>query len=263
MQQSETGLLAHLPRLGVNIDHIATLRQLRATPYPDILTAARMAEAGGANSITVHLREDRRHIQDDDVRVLRAGIKTLLNFEMAATDEMTRFAVRVRPDWACIVPEKRRELTTEGGLDVAKNQKRIAASVARLKRAGIQVSLFIEPSVQAVKLSRACGADAVEFHTGRYCLATQQKDGPRSHARAKAELERLRKAADTARTLGIRPHAGHGFDYENVRAVAELEDQQRRPLIEEYNIGHSIVCRAVLVGLERAVREMVSAIISP
>jgi pyridoxine 5-phosphate synthase len=252
-----------LPRLGVNIDHIATLRQLRGTPYPDLLEAARMAEAGGAQQITAHLREDRRHIQDEDVRRLRSELKCLFNLEMAATEEMTRIALRIRPDWACIVPEKRREVTTEGGLDVAKNQKRIAATVSRLRRAGIRVSLFIEPSVRVVKLSRDCGADAVEFHTGKFCLATQQPDGAHARARAKAELERLRKAALAARKAGVRPHAGHGFDYENVRRAAELEDEEGQPLIDEYNIGHAIVCRAALVGFERAVREMVSAIAAP
>jgi pyridoxine 5-phosphate synthase len=249
-----------IPRLGVNIDHIATLRQLRGTPYPDLLEAARLAEAGGAEQITVHLREDRRHIQDDDVKRLRSALNVALNLEMAATDEMVRFATRIRPDWACIVPEKRREVTTEGGLDVAKGKKRIASVAMRLKKAGIRVSLFIEPSPQAVQLSGECGADAVEFHTGRYCLATQS---PKGASRAKTELERIRKAALAARKAGIHPHAGHGFDYENVRPVVELEDGSRSPLIEEYNIGHAIVCRAALVGLERAVREMVSAIAAP
>jgi pyridoxine 5-phosphate synthase len=251
-----------LPRLGVNIDHIATLRQLRGTPYPNLLEAARLAEAGGASQMTVHLREDRRHIQDEDVRILRAKLKVPLNLEMAATDEMTRIALKVRPDWVCLVPEKRREVTTEGGLDVAKNLKRVGSIVGRLQSAGIQVSLFVEPSLEAVRLSSGLGADAVEFHTGRYCLATQQP-GAKASKTAQMELERLRKAAMAARKAGIHPHAGHGFDYENVRAVVELEFPAGRPLIEEYNIGHVIVCRAALVGLERAVREMVSAITAP
>jgi pyridoxine 5-phosphate synthase len=252
------------PRLGVNIDHIATLRQLRGTPYPDVLEAARMAERGGAEQITAHLREDRRHIQDEDIRKLRTELKVLFNFEMAPTDEMIRFAIRIRPDWVCLVPEKRSEVTTEGGLDVAKNQKRIAATVSKLKRAGIRVSLFIEPSLSALKLSRDCGADAVELHTGKYCLATQSvKAAAHSKARAKGELERIRKTSLAALKAGIRPHAGHGFDYANVRAVAALETDERAPLIQEYNIGHSIVCRAALVGMERAVREMVSAIAAP
>jgi pyridoxine 5-phosphate synthase len=258
-QSSEEALI---PRLGVNVDHIATLRQLRGTPYPDLLQAARMAEAGGAQQITVHLREDRRHIQDDDVKLLRAELKVPLNLEIAATEEMTRFACRIRPDWVCLVPEKRTEVTTEGGLDVARNQKRLTQTVAKLSRAGIQVSLFVEPSVSAVQLSRDCGAHAVELHTGSYCLATQQP-GARALARAKSELERIRKAALAARMAGLHPNAGHGFDYENVRPIVALEDERKRPLIEEYNIGHVIVCRAALVGLERAVREMVSAIAAP
>lgn len=259
---------AALPRLGVNIDHVATLRQLRGTPYPSLLEAARMCEAAGAQQITVHLREDRRHIQDADVVALRKSLRVPMNLEMAATEAMTRIAVKVKPAWACLVPEKRQEVTTEGGLAIAKNKKRIAATVSKLKAAGIRVSLFVEPSAEAVKLSRECGADAVEFHTGAYCLATQeaQAGGKKSASaakKAKTELERLRKAALAARKAGIRPHAGHGFDFDNVRAVAALEDEQGRPLIEEYNIGHAIVCRAALVGMERAVREMVSAILAP
>lgn len=222
-----------------------------------------MAEAGGAEQITVHLREDRRHIQDEDVKRLRAALRVPMNLEMAATEEMVRFASRIRPDWACIVPEKRQEVTTEGGLDVARNQKRVAGIVARLKKAGVRVSLFVEPSIQAVGLSHECGADAVEFHTGRYCLATQSS-GARATAKAASELERIRKAALAARKLGVHPHAGHGFDYENVRPVVALTgEKESYPLIEEYNIGHAIVCRAALVGLERAVREMVSSIAAP
>jgi pyridoxine 5-phosphate synthase len=257
-----------LPRLGVNIDHIATLRQLRGTPYPSILEAARLAEAGGAEQITVHLREDRRHINDADVKLLRAELKVPLNLEMAATDEMVKIALRIRPDWVCIVPEKRHEVTTEGGLDVEKGKKRIAQVTSKLKKAGIRVSLFIEPSRQATQISAEIGAEAVEFHTGSYCLAAQQasaggKAKTRVAARARAELEKIHKAAMTARKLGIHPHAGHGFDYENVRPVVELLNEKNQPLIEEYNIGHAIVCRAALVGLERAVREMVSAILAP
>jgi pyridoxine 5-phosphate synthase len=251
------------PRLGVNIDHIATLRQLRGTPYPDMLEAARLVEAGGAEQITVHLREDRRHIQDEDVRLLRTHIKVPLNLEMAVSPEMVRFAKKVRPDWACLVPEKRKEVTTEGGLDIAKNKKAVTSAVTQLKKAGIRVSCFIEPSIQSVRLSHEVGADAVEFHTGRFCLATQAGSGTQFTSRAQKELERIQKAALLARKLGLHPHAGHGFDYENVRQVIELETEDRLPLIEEYNIGHSIVCRAAMVGLERAVREMVSALCAP
>ena len=247
------------PRLGVNIDHIATLRQLRGTPYPSLLEAAQIVEKAGADQITVHLREDRRHIQDQDVKQLRATLKIPLNLEMAVSPEMVRFAMRIRPDWVCLVPEKRQEVTTEGGLDVEKNQKKIAAAITQLKKVGIQVSCFIEPSLKSVKFSSAVGADAVEFHTGKYCTAAQKS----SQAQTQRELERLRKAAVLAREIGIHPHAGHGFDYENVRPVVELEASQHVPLIEEYNIGHAIVCRAALVGLERAVREMISAIQAP
>jgi pyridoxine 5-phosphate synthase len=250
-----------LPRLGVNIDHIATLRQLRGTPYPDIVEAARLAETGGAEQITVHLREDRRHIQDDDVKRLRADLKIALNLEMAVSPEIVRFACRVKPDWACLVPEKRREVTTEGGLDVERGAKRAGAAIKQLQKAGIRVSLFIEPSVRAVELSRKLGAEAVELHTGRYCLATQA--GAKGVAKAKLELERIRKAAKKGRELGLNVHAGHGFDYENVRPVSALVDEKGGALIEEYNIGHAIVCRAALVGLERATREMLSSIVAP
>jgi pyridoxine 5-phosphate synthase len=255
-----------LPLLGVNIDHVATLRQLRGTPYPDLLEAARCVEAAGGDQITVHLREDRRHIQDADVKLLRAELKIPLNLEMGATEEMVKIASRVRPDWSCLVPEKRQEVTTEGGLDLAKNKKRVGGAIEKLKRAGIKVSLFIEPSIQAVKLSHELGADAVELHTGRYCIATQEKSGQRAAKKAKSELERIEKAALLARKLGLRAHAGHGFDYENVRPVAALEtvqDKKRIPLIEEYNIGHAIVCRAAIVGMTQAVREMISSIRAP
>ena len=252
-----------IPHLGVNIDHIATLRQLRGTPYPDILEAARQVEAAGADQITVHLREDRRHIQDEDVKRLRSELRIPLNLEMAASEEMTVFATRLRPDWACLVPEKRKELTTEGGLDIEKNRSRVGRTIERLKKAGIKVSCFVEPSLKAVKLSRALGADAVEFHTGRYCLAAQGGLGVRSPALRKSELRRIEVAATAATKAGLAAHAGHGFDYENVREVAELLTAERAPLITEYNIGHVIVCRAALVGLERAVREMISAIAAP
>jgi len=252
-----------LPRLGVNIDHIATLRQLRGTPYPSILEAARFAEAGGAEQITVHLREDRRHMQDADVKLLRKELKVPLNLEMAVDPKMIQFACKIRPNWVCLVPEKRQEITTEGGLNVKKYRKEVAQAIAKLNKSGIKVSCFIEPSIEATQISHELGADAVEFHTGQYCMATQGAFGARSAARAKAELSRLEKAALAALKFGIRPHAGHGFDYENVRPVAELETAARKPLIEEYNIGHAIVCRAALVGLERAVREMKSAILAP
>ena len=249
-----------LPQLGVNIDHIATLRQLRGTPYPDLLDAARLVEKAGAHQITIHLREDRRHIQDEDVKVLRAKLKIPMNLEMAVSEEITKIAIKTQPAWACLVPEKRQEVTTEGGLDLAGNRKKIASTILKLHRSEINVSTFIEPSLSSVQLSYDLGADAVEFHTGRYCLATQTKNSAKKAAK---ELERIRAAAVLARKLGLHVHAGHGFDYENVRPVAALEDSAGEPLIVEYNIGHSIVCRAALVGLERAVREMLAAIVAP
>jgi len=175
---------------------------------------------------------------------------------------MVRFALKTRPDWACLVPEKRQEVTTEGGLDLKRGRKRVGEAVAKLRRAGIRVSLFVEPSLEVMRQSRELGADAVELHTGTYCLAAQAP-GERKRARARNELERIRGAAEAGRRLGLHVHAGHGFDYENVRPVVELTPAGQAPLIEEYNIGHAIVCRAALVGLERAVREMVSALHAP
>jgi pyridoxine 5-phosphate synthase len=251
-----------IPKLGVNIDHIATLRQLRGTPYPDMMEAARIVERAGADQITVHLREDRRHIQDEDVKVLRSGLKIQLNLEMAATEAMVKFATRIGPDWSCLVPEKRREVTTEGGLDISKNKRRVAQTIQKLKKSGIKVSCFIEPSAKVAKQSFELGADAVEFHTGRLCMAAQGALGARSKATFKSELERLRTASISAKKIGLRVHAGHGFDYINVRSAVELQ-HEGEALIEEYNIGHAIVCRAAIVGLERAVREMLSAIQAP
>ncbi|MBC7386040.1 MAG: pyridoxine 5'-phosphate synthase [Cryobacterium sp.] len=251
------------PRLGVNIDHVATLRQLRGTPYPSLLDAAKLVEDAGGEQITVHLREDRRHIQDADVVALRGSLKVLLNLEIAATDEMSQFARKIKPDWVCIVPEKRAELTTEGGLDLEKHEKRVSRIVKELSSAGIKVSLFVEPSLKAMKATQKMGAIAVELHTGRYCLATQNGLGKLSQSKAEKELNRIRDAGMLARKLGLHVHAGHGFDYENVRAVAELMDAEGKPLIEEYNIGHAIICRAVIVGMDRAVREMVSAVLAP
>jgi len=247
-------------RLGVNIDHIATLRQLRKTPYPDLVQAAFAVEGGGADQITIHLREDRRHIQDSDVRTLRKQITVPMNLEMALNEPIIRLALKIQPDWVCFVPEKRSEVTTEGGLDLSKKQKKMKDAITRLKKAGIWVSLFIEPSLRSVRLSQELGADAVELHTGKFCEMTQKskKDSPREIR----ELERIRKAAKLARKLGLKPHAGHGLDYENVRPVAALKDDEDRMLIEEFNIGHSIVCRAAFVGLERAVKEMKSAILA-
>lgn len=253
----------NLPKLGVNIDHVATLRQLRGTPYPDLLEAARLVEGAGAHQITVHLREDRRHIQDADVKLLRAELRVPLNLEMAVSDEMVKFATKTGPDWVCLVPEKRQEVTTEGGLAIEKNRKRISAAIAKLQKAKIKVSLFVEPSVSAVTLSRELGADAVELHTGKFCLAAQGAFGARSAGKEKAELENIKKSALKSRQLGLEVHAGHGFDYENVRSCSFLKDGKGELLIEEFNIGHVIVCRAALVGMDQAVREMLSAMLAP
>jgi pyridoxine 5-phosphate synthase len=256
--------LPEVARLGVNIDHLATLRQLRGTPYPNLTEAVRIIEDAGAQQITVHLREDRRHIQDDDVKAIRKKIRVPLNLEMAATDEMSRFAARVRPDWICIVPEKRNEVTTEGGLDLKKGARRIETVLKAARKNKMRVSLFVEPSEQAMLQSAALGADAVELHTGRYCMAAQGALGKRSPTLLREEFQKIEKAARLGRTLGLHIHAGHGFDLENVRPVAAILDgASGRPLIAEFNIGHFLVCRAALVGLERAVREMIAAIQAP
>ncbi|HHN46614.1 MAG TPA: pyridoxine 5'-phosphate synthase [Planctomycetes bacterium] len=228
--------------LGVNIDHVATVRQARRAVEPDPVAAAVLAELGGADAITVHLREDRRHVQDRDVRILRDTVRTRLNLEMAAADEIVRIACAVRPDQATLVPEKRQELTTEGGLDVPPNLARIRDSVARLKDAGILVSLFIEPDGAQVDAAVAAAADAVEFHTGAYAAARGEP--------ARRELGRILDTVDLAAAAGLRIHAGHGLTYWNVAPLAQV----RR--IFEFNIGHSIVSRAIFVGMERAVREM-------
>ncbi len=246
-----------VPRLGVNIDHIATLRQLRGTPYPDILEAARTVEKAGAQQITVHLREDRRHIQDADVIALKKNLKIDLNLEMSLSPEIVKIALRIKPTWVCLVPEKREEVTTEGGLDLKKNQKKISKLIRDFKKKKIRVSLFVEPDLKVIQLASELGADAVELHTGRYCMGMQKAFGAKSASTAKKELERIREAARLGKNLGIHVNAGHGFDYQNVRPVVALD------LIEEYNIGHAIVCRAAIVGLDRAVREMLSAIQAP
>jgi pyridoxine 5-phosphate synthase len=234
-------------RLGVNIDHVATVRQARRAAEPDPMAAAVLALLGGADGITVHLREDRRHIQDRDVRLLRQLIASRLNLEMAVADEIVGIACDVKPDEATLVPEKRQELTTEGGLDVVANEAAVAAAVRHLKKADIEVSLFLDPDVRQIETAKVLGVHAVEIHTGRY--ADARGAGARSR-----ELDALRAAAEFAREQGLHVHMGHGLNYSNVQAVARL------PGVEELNIGHSIVARAVLVGLERAVREMKDAI---
>ena len=228
--------------LGVNIDHVATLRQARRGRYPDPLHAALLAEQAGADSITLHLREDRRHIQDRDVEVMRGALQTRMNLEMAVTDEMIGIALRVRPQDCCLVPEKRTEVTTEGGLDVAGNPARVAAACRALGDGGVRVSLFIDPDPAQIEASRAAGAPVIELHTGAYAEA-QGADRAR-------ELERLRAGTRLAASLGLTVNAGHGLHYHNVQPVAAIAE------IVELNIGHAIVARAVFDGLARAVREM-------
>jgi pyridoxine 5-phosphate synthase len=232
-------------RLGVNIDHVATVRQARRAPEPDPVAAAVLALLGGADGITVHLREDRRHIQDRDVRLLRQVVTSRLNLEVAAVDAIVDIACEVRPDEATLVPERRQELTTEGGLDVVGNRPAVARAVERLHAAGIEVSLFIDPDVAQIEEAHRLRVAAVELQTARYSEARPP---------ATRELEALRVAAERARELGLHVHLGHGLTYMNVAPVVRL------PGVEELNIGHSIVSRAVLVGMERAVREMKEAI---
>jgi pyridoxine 5-phosphate synthase len=239
--------LAQRILLGVNIDHVATLRQARRVTYPDPVEAARLAERGGADGITVHLREDRRHIHDHDVERLRGAVVSKLNLEMAATTEMQAKALAIRPDDACIVPERRSELTTEGGLDAAGQRESLGELVGALQEAGIRVSLFIDPDPRQIEAAAQSGATVVELHTGTYAEA-------RDPYRLDAELTRLRAAARQATALGLQVNAGHGLHLENVKPVAAISE------IIELNIGHSIVSRAVFVGMEHAVREMRAAL---
>ena len=229
--------------LGVNIDHVATLRQARGTDYPDPTEAVRICEANGADLITLHLREDRRHIQDSDVTRIRDVITTRMNLEMAVTDEMEAIARQVQPEDVCLVPEKREELTTEGGLDVAGQQRTLAGFVQGLESDGIRVSLFIDPDPTQIKASANVGASAIELHTGVYAEAGNE-------ASAKRELTRLAAARDLGESLGLRVNAGHGLHYGNVGPIAAM------PGIAELNIGHAIIARAVFSGLADAVREM-------
>jgi len=232
-------------RLYVNVDHVATVREARKTDEPDPVRAAVLAEMGGAEGITVHLREDRRHVQERDVRLLMQTCRTGVNLELAAEDEVLRIAEELRPMQVTLVPERREEVTTEGGLDLTRSQTldRIGKAVERMARVGIRVSLFIDPDEDALRGSAELGVEAVELHTGEY--ANAEGEGG-----AAGQLARLRDAARSGRSLGLAVHAGHGLTYQNVLPVAAI------PEIEEVNIGHSIVSRAVLVGMERAVREM-------
>jgi pyridoxine 5-phosphate synthase len=234
-----------MPRLGVNIDHVATLRQARGVAYPDPIAAAGIVELAGADGIVCHLREDRRHIQDRDLRLLREVVQTHLNLEMAATDEMIRIALATKPDIVTLVPEKREELTTEGGLDVIRSFPSLKKGIQRLQKGGIPVSLFIDPQPDQIKASEEAGANTIELHTGQYCEAI----GPGEKDR---ELKKILDAVGKASHCNLRIAAGHGLHYVNVHRIAEIKE------IEELNIGHSIIARAVLVGLDRAVREMIS-----
>jgi pyridoxine 5-phosphate synthase len=229
--------------LGVNIDHVATLRQARRARYPDPLFAALLAEEAGADSITLHLREDRRHIQDRDVTAMREALQTRMNLEMAVTDEMVRIAQNVKPQDVCLVPESRQEVTTEGGLDVKAQGARLKDAVAALSGAAIRVSLFIDPDEAQIESARRAGAPVIELHTGAYAEAAA------GGARAR-EFERLRHAAKFAASLGLTVNAGHGLNYHNVEPIAAI------PEIIELNIGHSIVARAIIDGLAKAVRDM-------
>ena len=228
-------------RLYVNIDHVATVREARKTDEPDVVQAAAAAERAGADGITVHLREDRRHIQDADVRALARSVKTVLNLELAASKEIVTIATRVRPFQATLVPEKRQEITTEGGLALRVTDRRLKDAIARLTTAGIRVSLFIDPQRRTIDVAQALGVPAIEFHTGRYAHTWQQSD---------AALKQLQRAATHAKSLGLAVHAGHGLTYQNVQPIAAI------PEIEELNIGHSIVSNAVFWGFEEAVRRM-------
>ncbi len=233
-------------KLGVNIDHIATLRQARRENFPDPVEAAREAISGGVDGIVCHLREDRRHIQDEDVFRLRK-LKTRLDLEMAATDDMLRFALKIKPDMVTLVPEKRQEITTEGGLDVVGSRTKLKSIIEKLKKAGITVSLFIDPEDKQIEESANLLADFIEIHTGKYARASYIKGKTQS---IKKELEKIGMASQKARLIGLRINAGHGLDYNNVREIAKI------PGMEELNIGFSIVARSVFSGMKQAVIEM-------
>lgn len=229
--------------LGVNIDHVATLRQARHTRYPDPIEAVYAVENGGADGITVHLREDRRHIQERDVELIQQVLLTRLNLEMAVTDNMLDYAEKIEPAYCCFVPEKRQELTTEGGLDVIAEESRIREACHRLAEAGIEVSLFINPDPKQIEAAVQCSAPIIEIHTGCYAAA-------KTHQEKQAELDRIIKGASLARQAGLIVNGGHGLNYQNIQAIAQI------PEMNELNIGHGIVARAIFMGLENAVREI-------
>lgn len=236
--------------LGVNIDHIATIREARKIREPDPVSAAILAELAGANGITCHLREDRRHIQERDVKLLRGIVTTHLNLEMAPTAEMVQFAKSVLPDMVTLVPENRQEVTTEGGLNVAANLENITKAVHALKGNDIMVSMFIDPDTNQVKASKKAGADFVEFHTGKFAAAFEMAE----QEELDKEISQIQDQVNLARRYGLRVNAGHGLNYQNVGYIAAMDG------IEEFNIGHSIIGRAALVGIEKAVKEMIQAI---
>jgi pyridoxine 5-phosphate synthase len=235
-------------KLGINIDHIATIRQARKEGFPSIVKAARVCEESGADSITVHLREDRRHIQDEDVYNLRKSLRTKLNLEMAASEEIVKIALNVKPDFVCVVPEKRQELTTEGGLDVKNQKEKLAPIVARLKKAGIAVSMFIDADIEQVAACSEIKADAIELHTGKY--AKFFKENGADSSEFKEEMGKISKASITALKNRLVLNAGHGLDYENVGQICKI------PGMNEFNIGFSVIARAVFTGLEAAVKDM-------
>ena len=239
-----------MAKLGVNIDHVATIRQARGTIEPEPLLAASLAELAGADGITIHLREDRRHIQDRDLRLIRQTVRTRLNLEMAATDEMLRIALEVKPDTVTLVPEKREELTTEGGLEVNDAKGDLSGYIKSLQSGGIIVSLFIDPDTKQIEASHKAGADYIEIHTGSYAEAKNEADIDR-------EFDDILNAVDLASELGLGINAGHGLDYWNIKRLLSIKK------IEEYNIGHSIISRAVITGIERAVKDMAEIIKSP
>ena len=239
-----------MARLGVNVDHIATLRQARGGQEPDPIMAASLVELAGADGLIVHLREDRRHIQDRDFTLLKEVVHTKLNLEMAADDAVAKIALSVKPDMITLVPERRQELTTEGGLAVVEQKDRIQEMVQLLHGGGIPVSLFIDPDLQQVRAAHKVQADFIELHTGRYANARRKKD-------QQSELEALTQAARLANKLGLEVNAGHGLNYHNIQPLTRI------PEIVEFNIGHSIISRAVFIGLEQAVREMKTLLISP
>lgn len=255
MWDYEQELLHHLrnarrtpmPYLAINIDHVATIRQARGGVEPDPILAAGLCELAGADGIVVHLREDRRHIQDRDVHLLRQVVKTKLNLEMANVPEIVDIALEIKPDMVTLVPEKRKELTTEGGLDVIGNHKKIAKTVAKMRKAGIPVSLFIDPEATQIQEALEVGATFVELHTGRYCEA-------RTMDEQEQQFRLIEQSSELAYEAGLRVNAGHGLDYRNTAPVAAL------PFIEELSIGHAVISRAVLVGLDQAVREMLSIV---